>query len=86
MDKPICVGFAILELSKLHMYEAYYDNLQPDFGQENIHCLYVDTDAFVLSLYTEKLIVGLKILEDIFASKNKKNQHYQFLMTKKLYK
>ena len=32
MDKPIHVGFAILELSKLHMYETYYDRLQPYFG------------------------------------------------------
>ena len=33
MDKPIYLGFAILELSKLHMYETYYDTLQPYFGQ-----------------------------------------------------
>ena len=36
MDKAIYVGFAILELSKLHMYETYYDTLQPYFGQENL--------------------------------------------------
>ena len=29
MDEPIYLGFAVLELSKLHMYETYYDNLQP---------------------------------------------------------
>ena len=34
MDKAIYVGFAILELSKLHMYETYYDTLQPYFGQK----------------------------------------------------
>ena len=28
MDKPIYSGFAILELSKLLMYETYYDKLQ----------------------------------------------------------
>ena len=33
MDKAIYVGFAILELSKLLMYETYYDTLQPYFGQ-----------------------------------------------------
>ena len=28
MDKPIYDGFAELELSKLHMYETFYDKLQ----------------------------------------------------------
>ena len=36
MDKAIYVGFAILELSKLHKYETYYDTQQPYFGQENL--------------------------------------------------
>ena len=36
MDKPIYLGFSVLELSKLLMYETYYDKLQPYFGQENI--------------------------------------------------
>ena len=42
MDKAIYVGFTILELSNLHMYETYYDTLQPYFGQENLqlHCRY----------------------------------------------
>ena len=31
MDKPIYLGFTVLELSKLHMYETYYDVLQPYF-------------------------------------------------------
>ena len=45
MDKPIFLGFAVLEVSKLHMYETYYDKLQPFFGGEKIQFLYVDTDA-----------------------------------------
>ena len=28
MEKPIYLGFTILELSKLLMYEIYYDKLQ----------------------------------------------------------
>ena len=54
MNQPICLGFAILELSKLHMYEIYYDKLQPRFGQEIIQLHYIDTDAFVLSLNTKQ--------------------------------
>ena len=29
MDKPLYVGFAILEVSRLHMLDTYYDELQP---------------------------------------------------------
>ena len=29
MDKPNYLGFAVLEISKLHMYETYYDKLEP---------------------------------------------------------
>ena len=36
MDKPIYLGFSVLELSKLYMYETYHDKLQPYFGEENI--------------------------------------------------
>ena len=34
MDKPIYLGFAILELSDLIMYETCYDKLQPYFGEK----------------------------------------------------
>ena len=56
MDKAIYVGFSILELSKLHMYETYYDTLQPYFGQENLRLHYIDTYGMVLSMKTENII------------------------------
>ena len=40
MDKPIYLGFAVIELSKLQLYETYYDILQPYFGQKNIQLHY----------------------------------------------
>ena len=55
MDKPIYLGFTILELSKLLMYETYYDILQPYFGQENIQLHYMGTDSFVLSVNTKDI-------------------------------
>ena len=66
IDKPIFLGLAILELSKLHMYETYYDTLQPYFGQENIQLHYMDCDSFILSINSENIIKDLKNLEDIF--------------------
>ena len=55
-----CIGFTVLELSKLLMYETYYDILQPYFGQEKIQLHYMDTDSFVLSVNTKDIIKDLK--------------------------
>ena len=70
MDKPTYLGFAILQLSKLHMYETYYDTLQPYFGQENLQLLYMDCDSFILSMKSENIIKDFKNLEDKFDFSN----------------
>ena len=75
MDKPIYLGFAILELSKLHMYETYYDILQPYFSQENLQLHYIDCDSFVLSIKSENIIKDLKNLENIFDFSNIDENH-----------
>ena len=78
MDKAIYVGFTILELSKIHMYETYYDTLQPYFGQENLELHFIDTDGMILSMKTEKSFNDLKILEDIFDFSNVDENHELF--------
>ena len=75
MDKPIYLGFTVLELSKLLMCETYYDNLQPYFGLENIQLHFMDTDSFVLSVNTKDIIKDLKNLEDIFDFSNLDMNH-----------
>ena len=78
MDKPIYLGFSVLELSKLLMYETYYDKLQPYFGQENTQLQYMDTDSFVLSVDTKVIIKYLKNLQDIFDFSNPDENHELF--------
>ena len=78
MDKAIYVGFSILELSKLHMYETYYDTLQSYFGQENLQLHYIDTDGMILSMKTAKIINDLKNLEKIFDFSNLNENHELF--------
>ena len=75
MDKPIYLGFSVSELSKLLMYETYYEKLQPYFGYENIQLYYMDTDSFVLSVNTKDIIKDLKNLEDIFDFSNLDKNH-----------
>ena len=83
MDKAIYVGFSILELSKLHMYETYYDTLQSYFGQKNLQLHYIDTDGMILSMNTKDIIIDLKNLKDIFDSSNLDENHELFSNIKK---
>ena len=78
MDKPIYLEFAVLELSKWHMYETYYDKLQPYFGQVKFQLHYMDTDSFVLSVNTKDIIKDLKNFEDIFDFSNVDENHELF--------
>ena len=40
LNKPIYVGMAILDLSKLHMYKFYYDVLKKQIQRYNYICEY----------------------------------------------
>ena len=75
MNKAIYVGFSILELSHLHMYETYYDTLQLYFSQESLQLHYIDTDGMILSMKTENFIKDKKNFEDIFDFSNLDENH-----------
>ena len=64
-DKPIYLGFTVLELSKLLMYEFYYHKLQP-YYEDKIKLHYMDTDSFILSIKTGDLINDLEYFKDDF--------------------
>ena len=49
-SSPAYVGVTILELSNLHMFDVFYNILQPSLKDLTLH--YMDTDSFVLS-YSE---------------------------------
>ena len=52
INKPVYLGQAILDLSKIIMYEFHYDYMLPKYG-ENIKLCYMDTDSFVYDIKTE---------------------------------
>ena len=66
-DKPIYLGFTVLELSKLLLYEFYYNKLQP-YWKQSIQLHYMDTDSFTLSFDTnhQELINFLQENKDEF--------------------
>ena len=78
MDKPIYLGFAVLELSKLCVYVTFYDKLPLYFGDEISQLHYIDRDAIVLSLNTKDVIKDLKNLENLFNFSNLQENHEIF--------
>ena len=58
LNKPIYVGMAILDLSKLHMYRLNHDVFKPNNG-ERMKLAYADTDSFVIHIETEDLYKDL---------------------------
>ena len=60
MNKPVYRGQAILDLSKLIMYEFHYDYMLPKYAWsmdgvhgDNIKLCYMDTDSYVYDINTE---------------------------------
>ena len=52
MNKPIYLGLSILDISKILMYEFWYDYMKPKYGNDVKLC-YMDTDSFVMNIKTE---------------------------------
>lgn len=59
LDKPIYIGFAVLELSKCHMYDFHYSVVQP-YYKNRVKLCYTDTDSFIYEIHTEDFYDDLK--------------------------
>ena len=66
MDKPTYLGFAVLELVELLIYETYYDKFQPCFGNKIMQVHYMDTDSFIITVSTNDNIKELRKRNDFF--------------------
>ena len=51
MNKSIYLGLSILEISKILMYEFWYDYMKPKYN-DNVRLCYMDTDSFVRNIKT----------------------------------
>ena len=53
MNKLVYLGQAILDLSKIVMYEFHYDYMVPKYSLEKLKLCYMDTDSLVYDIKTE---------------------------------
>ena len=52
MVKPLYLGMSILDISKILMYEFWYDYIKPKYEDRAKLC-YMDTDSFIIYIKTE---------------------------------
>jgi len=60
LHKPVFVGFAILELSKLLMYEFHYGYIKETYG-DRAKLLFTDTDSLTYHIETENLYADMQL-------------------------
>ena len=51
INKPIYLGLSILEISKILMYEFWYDHMKSKYDN-NVKLCYMDTDSFTMDIKT----------------------------------
>lgn len=52
-NKPIYIGFTVLELSKQYMYDFHYNIIKPFYCDTIVNLMYLDTDSFFYHVFTD---------------------------------
>ena len=68
MNKTVCLGFPIVEPSKILLYEFWYDFVKPKY-HENAK-LYMDTNSFIVYIKTWYLWRYCRSIEARFDNSN----------------
>jgi hypothetical protein len=64
LDKPIYIGVAVLDLSKLHMYKFHYDYIKPKYSDATL--LFTDTDSLCYHIKTDDIYEDMNKNSDLF--------------------
>lgn len=65
MNKPIYIGQAVLDISKLCMYDYHYGHIKPIF-ETKCKCLYTDTDSFIYEFTNMNPYAAIKKYSDLY--------------------
>ena len=77
LNRPLQIGCAILDVSKLIMYKYYYDVLKPKF-KDRLVPLYTDTDSFLLEVKSKNFGKDLRMLRKTLDTSNFPTDHPLF--------
>ena len=72
INRPTYVGFSVLEVSKLLMYEFHYQYIKTTYGKR-ARLLFTDTDSLMYEIQTEDLYADFFRDRHLFDFSNYKN-------------
>ena len=58
-NKPIYVGFTVLDVSKVLMYEFHYDHMKNIYPGDRSRLCFTDTDSFIYLIKTEDIYADM---------------------------
>ncbi|CAH1107474.1 unnamed protein product [Psylliodes chrysocephalus] len=81
-DKPMYVGFSVLDISKTIIYEFFYGYIKQKYGDSAKLC-YTDTDSLILEVFTSNFYEDIKQNITHFDTSNfSNNNEYAIPITK----
>ena len=78
MDKPIYTGVAVLELSKLLMYEFHYDYMKQKYPGEKSKLCFTDTDSLLYRIESDDIYKDMMEDHEHFDFSGYKDDHSMF--------
>ena len=77
LNRPIYVGFSILEVSKLLMYDFHYNKIKANYDV-NAKLLFTDTDSLCYEIKTDDIYEDMLADIDVYDTSEYPDDNFMF--------
>ena len=81
-NKPIYLGACILETSKLHMHQFFYNHLKNKYNNK-VELIYTDTESFIIQVETDDIYIDMSEDKNFYDFSNYTINHPNYDITNK---
>ena len=83
LNKPMAIGFSVLDLSKVLMYQHHYEHVMPKYGADRARLLFTDTDSLCYEIQTDDIYKDMAEDAHLYDFSGYDRQHPNFSMVNK---